>query len=350
MPENDPKIAELEDRLDGLVRTQIDFQKEVLRIRSELAGLRAGYRVEQEPPPIPPTAKPAEPVRSSEPVRPRPEPRHFPQSERPVSPPTFGMSGERSDPASSAGSESAFSQYVSSYAENARADLEKFIGENLISKIGIIVLVLGVAIGAKYAIDNNLISPLTRIIIGYILRIRPCRSCHQAQTQIPRISAAVLISGGMAIMYFVTYFAYAAYTLMPQSAAFALMAMFTVFTVAAALIYNRQVIAHIGLVGAYAVPFLISDGSGNYLFLFAYMAIINAGILAISVKQFWKPLFYSSSAFTWLIYLRLVHLKIFSRQSISISLSYFWLYFSRSFMRQKSSTASCTLRAASPKI
>ena len=48
-------------------------------------------------------------------------------------------------------------------------ELEKFIGENLINKIGIAILIIGVAIGAKYSIENDLISPLTRIILGYLL-------------------------------------------------------------------------------------------------------------------------------------------------------------------------------------
>ena len=52
-----------------------------------------------------------------------------------------------------------------------RSDLEKFIGENLINKIGIAITIIGVAIGAKYAIDHELISPLTRIILGYLVGI-----------------------------------------------------------------------------------------------------------------------------------------------------------------------------------
>jgi hypothetical protein len=82
-----------------------------------------------------------------------------------------------------------------------------------------------------------------------------------------------------------------------------LMVLFTVFTVVSAISYNRQVIAHIGLVGAYAVPFLLSDGSGRVVILFSYMAIINAGILVIAFRKYWKPLYYSSFLITWLIFL-----------------------------------------------
>jgi hypothetical protein len=87
--------------------------------------------------------------------------------------------------------------------------------------------------------------------------------------------------------------------LISQKSAFALMLIFTVFTILSAIKYNRQVIAHFGLVGAYTIPFLLSDGSGNYAFLFSYISIINVGILAISIVKYWKSLYFSSFIVTW---------------------------------------------------
>ncbi|MFN0254276.1 DUF2339 domain-containing protein [Pedobacter ureilyticus] len=184
----------------------------------------------------------------------------------------------------------------------AKSDFEKFIGENLISKIGILILIIGVGIGAKYAIDNQLISPLTRIILGYLVGAGLMAFAIKLKAKYEKFSA-VLMSGAIAIMYFITYAAYDFYALIPQALAFVLMVIFTSFTVVAAIRYNRQIIAHIGLVGAYAVPFLLSDGSGKVGVLFTYMAIINIGILVISFKKYWKPLFYASFALTWIIFL-----------------------------------------------
>lgn len=184
----------------------------------------------------------------------------------------------------------------------AKSDFEKFIGENLISKIGILILIIGVGIGAKYAIDNQLISPLTRIILGYLVGAGLMAFAIKLKAKYEKFSA-VLVSGAIAIMYFITYAAYDFYALIPQALAFVLMVIFTSFTVVAAIRYNRQIIAHIGLVGAYAVPFLLSDGSGKVGVLFTYMAIINIGILVISFKKYWKPLFYASFALTWIIFL-----------------------------------------------
>jgi uncharacterized membrane protein len=183
-----------------------------------------------------------------------------------------------------------------------KTDFEKWIGENLISKIGIAILVLGVGIGAKFAIDNGWISPLTRIILGYLMGIGILGFAIKLKAKYLNFSA-VLLGGALAIMYFITFLAYSPYQLIPQVMAFALMVMFTAFTVVAAINYEKQIIAHIGLVGAYAVPFLLSDGSGRVGILFTYMAILNIGILIIAFKRNWKPLYFVSFAFTWLIFI-----------------------------------------------
>lgn len=184
----------------------------------------------------------------------------------------------------------------------AKSDLEKFIGENLINKIGIAITVIGVSIGAKYAIDHQLISPLTRILLGYLLGAALLGFALRLKKNYENFSA-VLLSGSMAILYFITYAAYSFYDIIPQTPAFALMVVFTAFTVLAALHYKQQVIAQIGLVGAYAIPFLVGGEKGNIVVLFSYITIINAGILAIAFKKYWKALYYSSFGFTWLIYL-----------------------------------------------
>jgi len=181
------------------------------------------------------------------------------------------------------------------------SDLEKIIGESWINKIGILIVIIGVAIGAKYSIENELISPLTRIILGYLVGIGLLGFGIKLKPKFEGYSA-VLVSGSISIFYFITYFAYSFYNLIPQILAFAMMLIFTVFTVFAAIKYNRVVIAHIGLIGAYAVPFLLSSGSGRVDILFSYMLIINLGILFISIKRDWKTLHYSAFFFTWLIY------------------------------------------------
>ncbi|HRI31179.1 MAG TPA: DUF2339 domain-containing protein, partial [Candidatus Kapabacteria bacterium] len=181
-------------------------------------------------------------------------------------------------------------------------DIEKLIGENIINKIGIIITVIGIAIGAKYAIDHELISPLTRIILGYAAGLGLLGFAIKLKQKYENYSA-VLLSGAMATMYFITFAAYSYYDLIPQILSFALMVMFTIFTVTAAIIYNKHIVAHIGLVGAYAVPFLLSQDSGRADILFTYISIINTGILFTAFKKYWRSLNYSAFGITWIIFL-----------------------------------------------
>jgi len=203
---------------------------------------------------------------------------------------------------------------------------EELIGENLISKIGIIILILGVAIGSKYAIDHDLISPLTRIIMGYLVGLGLLGFAIRLKKKYDNFSA-VLLSGAMAIMYFITFAAYNFFALIPETLTFALMVVFTIFTVVAALNYNKEVIAHIGLVGAYAVPFLLSDGSGKVLVLFAYMAIINIGILGIAFRKNWKILNYVAFGLTWIIYISWYLMSYQASTHFTVGLTFLFVNF-----------------------
>ena len=271
------KINELEQRIGNLLYRQSVFYKEIKQLENELAELKRQSNFSSvstantvKTPVEQPTETLAEkatekPVITA-PTAPKPQ----------ISAPKINLPKQPSD-------------------------LEKIIGESWINKIGILIVVIGVAIGAKYSIENELISPLTRIILGYLMGIGLLGFGIKLKPKFEGYSA-VLVSGAISIFYFITYFAYSFYSLIPQVLAFVMMLIFTAFTVFTAIKYNRVVIAHIGLIGAYAVPFLLSSGSGRVDILFSYMLIINLGILFISIKKDWKSLHYSAFFFTWMIY------------------------------------------------
>jgi hypothetical protein len=342
MSEIEDKINKLELRLDELLRTQISFQETTSEIRYEIGVLRAMLRKQDRPgedrvyrepvreriipPTYAPTIETPPSSTAAEELEATPPPRYQHQATASQEAPSFSYTPSQSWKEAEPAEPGAFNRWATEYVESARANLEEFIGENLISKIGILILLLGIGIGIKYSIDNDLISPLTRIIFGYVFGFGLIGFAIRLKPRYHNFSAA-LLSGGMATMYFVTYFAYALYGLLGQSSSFALMAMFTVVTVTSALIYNRQVIAHIGLVGAYAVPFLLSNNSGAYAFLFTYISMVNAGILAISIKREWRPILYTSSIFTWLIFLGWFSTKFSAAEHFSLALIFLWLFF-----------------------
>ncbi|MFS4467638.1 DUF2339 domain-containing protein [Maribacter sp. 2210JD10-5] len=285
MDQNQDKIAQLVAKLELLQRKQHNFDVELEALKTEIQLLRSETVVEK---PLETGATPEKPVLEIAKIVAE---REASDTNKEVDAATIVAPTLKKEPP----------KPTVPVKPKGKSNLEKFIGENLINKIGILITIIGVVIGAKYSIENNLISPLTRIVLGYVVGLGLIGFGIKLKAKYENYSA-VLVSGALAIMYFITYAGYSFYELFPQTMAFVIMLFFTVFGVVAALHYNKQIIAHIGLVGAYAVPFLLSNDSGNAAVLFGYMAIINIGILVIAFKKHWKPLYYVAFIFTWLIY------------------------------------------------
>lgn len=180
--------------------------------------------------------------------------------------------------------------------------LENLIGLRLIHLVGIVVLVIGLSLGVKYAIDKELISENMRILLAYLAG----GVLYFFSVRLKKAYAgfsAILLSGAMASLYFTTYGALVYYHLLSYTLAFLLMGLFTIFTTFEALRYNRQEIALLGLVGAYAIPFLISPNRGQPELLFLYITVINLGVLFLCARRPWHFVGRAAQAISWLIFI-----------------------------------------------
>ncbi|MDX2070587.1 MAG: DUF2339 domain-containing protein [Haliscomenobacter sp.] len=291
MTENQPQLQQLLTKLEQLLQKQDSFAKEIEALRQEIEVLKKESIV--RPASVQFSRGPISPSLVNKPIQ--------TIEERPLT--------------STAQANSSFDN-----------KLESFIGENLISKIGIIVLVLGVAIGVKYVIDHNLISPPIRIALGYLVGIGLMGFAIRFRAQYVDYSA-VLLSGAATIFYFTTYAAYSFYHLFPLTLTFFLMFAFTAFTVLASLYYINVFIALLGLVGAYALPYLLGQEPERIGTLFAYTAFVNVGILFIGLSRNWKILNVAAFFWSWLIYVAwfLIHFR--PSQHFGLALGFLTLFF-----------------------
>jgi len=108
--------------------------------------------------------------------------------------------------------------------------LENFIGLRLIHFVGIIVLVIGLSIGVKYAIDRQLISEAARIILAYLAGVFLFFLSWMLKRKY-QLFSAILFSGAMASLYFTTYAAFVYYGFFSFAVTFLLMACLTIYTV-----------------------------------------------------------------------------------------------------------------------
>ncbi len=180
-------------------------------------------------------------------------------------------------------------------------DLEKFIGENLINKIGIAILVLGIGFFVKFAIDKEWINPVGRVLIGILCGGILVGFAHFTRNSF-RAFSSVLVGGGMAIFYITITIAFHNYKIMPQSVAFAIMVLITLFSVLLSIAYDRKELAVLAIIGGFASPFMVSTGDGNYKILFTYVLILNIGMLILSYFKRWNIINVITFIFTILLY------------------------------------------------
>ena len=134
--------------------------------------------------------------------------------------------------------------------------MEEFIGGNLANKIGIAVLVLGIAFFVKYAIDKDWINELGRVSIGLFCGALLIAIAHRTRKKY-RAFSSVLVGGGLSVLYFSIAFAFHQYHLINQQAAFGIMVLTTAFAVVLSLYYNRQELAIIAPLLSLPVPAMI---------------------------------------------------------------------------------------------
>lgn len=173
--------------------------------------------------------------------------------------------------------------------EKKKVDYEKYIGENLFGKIGILVLVVGMGLFVKYAIDKNWINELFRTVLGFVVG-GGLLFLSQRLKNTYRTFSSLLAGGAFAIFYVTVGIAYHYYGLFSQTAAFIILVVLTVFMSLLSVLYDRRELAVIALIGGFIAPFLVSNGMGNYLVLFTYMTILNMGMFGLSLYKKWGEL------------------------------------------------------------
>ena len=174
-------------------------------------------------------------------------------------------------------------------ANEGRSLLARLTGGNLLLKTGIVVLFLGLAFLLRYASERVHIpiglrylsvagGGLAAVVAGWKLQSR-------------RREYGLILQGfGVAVMYLTSLAALKLHPLLPALAVFAAMVVLVAAMAVMAVRQDAQIMAQAAVIGGMAAPILVSDGSGNYLVLFSYLALLNTGIAAIARFKAWRPL------------------------------------------------------------
>ncbi|MBA2612403.1 MAG: DUF2339 domain-containing protein [Bacteroidetes bacterium] len=193
-------------------------------------------------------------------------------------------------------------------------DLEKFIGENIVSKIGIAILVIGVAFFVKYAIDKEWINEIARVGIGILCGGIVLGFAHRLRKNFKAFSS-VLVAGGISIFYFTVGIAFHQYHIFDQTTAFIIMLLITAFSVFISIVYDRIELAALSIIGGFATPFMVSTGQGNYQVLFTYILILDIGMLILAYMRKWNLINIMAYCFTMILYFGWLQSKVIGQEN-----------------------------------
>ncbi|HEY0684413.1 MAG TPA: DUF2339 domain-containing protein [Steroidobacter sp.] len=185
--------------------------------------------------------------------------------------------------------------------------IDRLIGEftswlkrgNPLARIGIVILFFGATFLAKYAADNSMFPIELRfvaialgafglLIVGW--RLREKRAVY----------AQLLQGGGIAGLY-LTVYAATRFDLLPNGLAFGLLVIVALAAAILAVGQNALSLAVIGTAGGFLAPIMVSTGSGNYVALFTYYAVLNLGVFAVAWFRTWRVLNVLGFLFTFTI-------------------------------------------------
>jgi hypothetical protein len=177
-------------------------------------------------------------------------------------------------------------------------DWEKFMGVQLFAWLGGFALFLGMAFFVKYSIDHNLISPLMRVIIGFVAGIGVIIGGLMMRSKGYAVTVQTLCAAGISILYADIYACRSFYNFLTPEMAFPLMILVTVTSFFLAVRLDSKYVAILGLIGGFLTPVLLSTGVDRPFALFSYIALLDVGLIAVAIKKRWGFLIGMSAAAT----------------------------------------------------
>lgn len=205
-------------------------------------------------------------------------------------------------------------------------------GEWWLNKIGIGLLLFGVAFLYLLSVERGWIGPPARVGVGFAvgaaLLVLGLRVYEDR-----RAFAQVILGGGVGTLYITGFAAFQLYNLVPYTVAFAFMIVVTLLAYVLSLRQDEVPLSLIGAFGGLGTPFLLYDESGTLGGLVLYTGLILAGMGAVYFYKGWVPLLAFSSSGGWLVFLVGYASNFWpmpspgERQTLQLGVAFAWLLF-----------------------
>ncbi|WP_375561317.1 DUF2339 domain-containing protein [Bernardetia sp. OM2101] len=189
----------------------------------------------------------------------------------------------------------------------SKKGFEEFLGENLLNKVGIIMLIIGVIMLINFGIDAGFIGNIGQLFIGFTVGGILLALSHRQRNSSKSLSGIYLV-GGMIILYYSATLLFEYYSVGSQIWAYAINLLITLIAVVLAIAHNRKTLALVSIMGGYVTAFVVVGfESTNYIALFTYLLLLNIIALGIAHRKEWDNI----NIFTFIASLVLFDIWVF---------------------------------------
>jgi len=180
--------------------------------------------------------------------------------------------------------------------------MEYAVASNWLLRIGVIILVTGIAFFLKYSIDTGLLGEHARVALSVLAGLGMLVGGIRLLGTRYHLFGQGMLGGGIAVLYFSVFAAFAFYHLVAAYPAFALMALITASAGLLAVRLDSMLVAIFAIIGGYCTPILLSTGVVNFTGLFSYLLLLGVGILGINWHKQWHLLNFLSFFFNYALF------------------------------------------------
>lgn len=164
-----------------------------------------------------------------------------------------------------------------------------FFGGNLVVRVGVIVLLIGVVLLLRLLSDYIEISIESKLIAIAVVGLGLAALGLKLAKN--RFAYGITLQGaGLAIAYLTTFFAYSVYQVLPSLPSFIGLGVLSALTIGLAVRQNAFPLALLALSGGFFAPILTADDTGSLTTLFSYYLLLNVTIAIIAHYRTWKVL------------------------------------------------------------
>lgn len=172
-------------------------------------------------------------------------------------------------------------------------------GQTWLNRLGIVLLLLGVALLFRYSIDMGWLTPGVRVgfgaAVGAVLTALGLRMDER------RRFGSVLLGGGIATFYLTGWAAFNLYSLIGYPAAFAGMVAITAGAFVLALWRGQPALAIVGAFGGLGTPLILGISYASPRGLALYTSAVLAWTVVPYLRRGWRPVLWTSMAFGWVL-------------------------------------------------